>query len=431
MTKLFLLIICILTLLTPLLVAQEVEDIDLVQSRFFIDHAVFADTLDNRLEVYYKIFNDGLNYVKKGDKFVADYEVNVIIIGDKEKQVTGKSVERKYVLDSYESTRLETGYLINQINIPLAPGNYGLVCKLIDHNSNEVSTIETKVSSHSFNRSGDLADIEFIQEKAALDEHSTFTKAGFAVVPTVERSLDGELQKLGFYTEVYASGYLGQTLNLRYRIEDKYHGESIDSILTVKVESPVVGVRELISIANLSQAEYDLHLTLLSGTNVLAERIARFRLKWSVSSLIKNDFEYAVDQLKYVLVKKEEKKELQDAPDSLRLEAFEKFWKTHDPTPTTPRNELRDEYYRRIRYANQYYSMVNREGWETDRGMVYIKYGEPDQIERHPFEMGSKPSQIWYYYAQRRTFAFVDSRGDGDYQLQYPFDGDWRNGVGP
>jgi GWxTD domain-containing protein len=430
MTRHFLIITCVLALLTPLLAAEEVENIDLVQSRFFIDHAVFADSVDNRLEVYYKIFNDGLNYVKKGDKFVADYEVNVIIIGDKEKQVTGKSVEKTYVLDSYESTRLETGYLINQINITLAPGNYGLVCKLIDHNSNEVSTIEAKVSSHSFNRSGDLADIEFIQEKAELDEHSPFTKAGFAVLPTVERSLDGDLQKLGFYTEVYAASHLGQTLNLRCRVENKQHGEPVDSVMTVKVEGPVVSVREFIPIVDLSQEEYDLHLTLLSGDNVLAERTARFHLKWTISSLVKNDFEYAVGQLKYI-IKKEEKKELLDAPDSLRLEAFEKFWKNHDPTPTTPRNELRDEYYRRIRYANQYYSTVNREGWETDRGMVYIKYGEPDQIERHPFEMGTKPSQVWYYYAQRRTFAFVDLRGDGDYQLQYPYDGDWRNGVGP
>ncbi|TFH65773.1 MAG: GWxTD domain-containing protein [Candidatus Zixiibacteriota bacterium] len=430
MTKYFLLITCVLALLTPLLVAEEVEDINLAQSRFFIDHAVFADSINNRLEVYYKIFNDGLNYVKKGDKFVADYEVNVIIIGDKEKQVTGKSVEKTYMLDSYESTRLETGYLINQINIPLTPGNYGLVCKLIDHNSNEVSTIEAKVNSYSFNRSGDLADIEFIQEKAEPDEYSPFTKAGFAVLPTVERSLDGELQKLGFYTEVYAAGYLGQTLNLRYRIENKRRGEPIDSVIMLKVESPVVSVREFVPIVDLYQEEYDLRLTLLSGDNILAERKTRFHLKWTVSSLVKNDFEYAVSQLRYI-IKKEEKKELLDAPDSLRLEAFEKFWKDHDPTPTTARNELRDEYYRRIRYANQYYSTTNREGWGTDRGMVYIKYGEPDQIERHPFEMDTKPSQIWYYYTQRRTFAFLDSRGDGDYQLQYPYDGDWRSGVGP
>lgn len=430
MTRYLLLITCALTLLTPVLMSEEVQDIDLAQSRFFIDHAVFADTVDNRLEVYYKIFNDGLKYVKQGDKFVANYEVNVIIIGDKKKQVTGKSVEKSYVLDSYENTRSESGYLINQINLPVAPGNYGLICKLIDRNSNEVSTIVAKINSHGFNRSGDLSDIEFIQEKAELDEQSTFAQSGFAVLPSVERSLDGELQKLGFYTEIYAAGHLGQTLKLRYRIDNKHHDEPIDSVMLVKVESSVVSVREFITIVNLLQEEYDLHLTLLSGDSVLAERSARFRLRWTVSSLVKNDFESAVDQLRYI-VKKEEKKKLLDTPDSSRLDEFEKFWKNRDPTPNTPWNELRDEYYRRIRYANQYYSTVNREGWETDRGMVYIKNGEPDQIERRPFEMGSKPSQIWYYYTQRRTFVFVDTRGDGDYQLQYPYDGDWRNGIGP
>ncbi len=430
MARHFLLITCGLLLLTPWLRAEEVESLDLVQSRFFIDHAVFADTLDNRLEVYYKIFNDGLNYVKKGDKFVANYEVNVIVIGDKNKQVTGKSVEKSYVLDSYENTRSEAGYLINQIDLSLAPGDYGLVCKLIDHNSNDVSTIQTKITSPKFNRSRDLSDIELIQERLEVDGQSPFVKGGLAVLPNVERSLDGELQKLGLYTEIYAADYLGRTLRLRYSIEGKQHEEPVDSFVALNIDSPVVRVREFLPITTLSQEDYDLRLSLMIGDSVLAKRTARFHLKWTIGSLVKNDFEYAVDQLRYI-AKKDEKKGLLNTPDSLRGEEFEKFWKDHDPTPTTARNELRDEYYRRIRYANQYYSTVNREGWTTDRGMIYIKYGEPDQIERHPFEMDDKPSQIWYYYTQRRTFVFIDVRGDGDYQLQYPYDGVWLNGVGP
>jgi GWxTD domain-containing protein len=31
----------------------------------------------------------------------------------------------------------------------------------------------------------------------------------------------------------------------------------------------------------------------------------------------------------------------------------EEFWKQRDPTPGTPRNEFRDEHYRRIEFANQ------------------------------------------------------------------------------
>ncbi len=420
----------LLLVFTPLVKADEVEDIDLVRSRFFIDHAIFADSSGNRLEVYYKIFNDGLNYVKKADKFVANYEVNIIIIGDKKKQVTGKSIEKTYSLDNYDQTRSETGYLINQVSLPLGPGEYGLVCKLIDHNSNEVSTIEAKLNSYSFNRSADISDIEFIQQRPDSIEAPQFSKGTSVVLPAVERSLDGELQSLGVYAEIYAGGYVGKSLQLKYGIENKRQGIRFDTTVSITVDGPVVRVRDFLAIAMLPPEEYNLHLSLIDGQQVLAERSTRFLVKWSVASLIKNDFEYAVAQLKYI-VTKEEKKELMQTPDSLRLEAFESFWKRHDPTPNSQTNELREEYYRRIRYANQYFSTVNREGWDTDRGMVYIKYGEPDQIERHPFELDTKPYQLWYYYGQRRTFAFIDTRGDGDYQLQYPYDGDWRTGVGP
>ena len=56
-------------------------------------------------------------------------------------------------------------------------------------------------------------------------------------------------------------------------------------------------------------------------------------------------------------------------------------------------------------------------------GMIYIIYGEPEQVESHPFELNSKPYQIWYYYSLSRTFVFVDEIGTGDYELQYPYDG--------
>jgi GWxTD domain-containing protein len=421
--------VLLLSLLAPSIRAQGVEDINLVRSRFFVDHAVFADTANNRLEVYYKIFNDGLNYVKKGDKFVANYEVNIIIVGDKDKQVTGKSIEKSYALDTYDQTRSETGFLINQVALPLPPGQFNLVAKLIDHNSNDVSTIESKINSYHFTRAADISDIEFILEQTAADQPQ-FVKGGFTVLPTVERSLDGELQKLGVFAEVCAGDYVGKTLQLKYRIDNNRQGARLDTTLSIPIDGPIVRVRQFLPVGELPPEEYNLSLSLLLDGKSLAERATRFLIKWSVASLIKNDFQYAVDQLKYVITK-EEKKELMQTPDSLRMQAFENFWKKHDPSPGSSVNELREEYYRRIRYANQYYSTVNREGWETDRGMIYIKYGEPDQIERHPFELDSKPYQLWYYYGQRRTFAFIDTRGDGDYQLQYPFDGDWRTGVGP
>jgi hypothetical protein len=50
--------------------------------------------------------------------------------------------------------------------------------------------------------------------------------------------------------------------------------------------------------------------------------------------------------------------------------------------------------------------------------MVLIRFGSPQNVERHPFESDSKPYEIWYYYDQNREFIFVDETGFGDYRLR-------------
>ncbi|MCK4857572.1 MAG: GWxTD domain-containing protein [candidate division Zixibacteria bacterium] len=229
---------------------------------------------------------------------------------------------------------------------------------------------------------------------------------------------------------MYLADYLNRKLTLAYEIVGQRSNARFAGKATVASAQEVARLKLFESLAHLPPGDYDLTLSLKQQGRVIARRKTGFSLKWSLASLIKNDFEHAVEQLKYIISKRE-RRELLEVSDSMRLEKFEEWWASKDPTEGTPENELRDEYYRRIRYANQYYRSINREGWQTDRGMIYIKYGEPDQIDRHPFELGRKPFQIWYYYAQRRTFVFEDNHGDGDYQLQYPYDGDWRRYIGP
>ena len=95
---------------------------------------------------------------------------------------------------------------------------------------------------------------------------------------------------------------------------------------------------------------------------------------------------------------------------------IEEFWNSRDPTPMTETNEVKQTFYERLAAANKKFNEF-KEGWRTDRGKVYIIYGEPDEIERHPFDPGYKAYEIWYYYYLRKTFYFVDYIGDGTYEL--------------
>ena len=104
---------------------------------------------------------------------------------------------------------------------------------------------------------------------------------------------------------------------------------------------------------------------------------------------------------------------------SAKEDMFRKFWKQHDPTPGTPENEQMSEYYRRIEYTNTHFS-TQRPGWMTDRGYIYVKYGEPSDIFRELIPRNQKPYEVWTYNELGLQFFFEDRTGFGDYELVSP-----------
>ncbi|MEJ2542771.1 MAG: GWxTD domain-containing protein [Calditrichaceae bacterium] len=61
---------------------------------------------------------------------------------------------------------------------------------------------------------------------------------------------------------------------------------------------------------------------------------------------------------------------------------------------------------------------MGREGWKTDRGRVFLIYGDPDEYERFPSSMDALPYIIWHYYDLEgsQIFVFTDLDGFGDYR---------------
>ena len=102
-----------------------------------------------------------------------------------------------------------------------------------------------------------------------------------------------------------------------------------------------------------------------------------------------------------------------------KQEKLLEFWKKRDPNPNTARNERMEDYYQRVEYANNKFTHYI-EGWRTDMGMVYIMFGPPSDVSRHPFEVDSKPYEVWRYYDLNYDFVFVDQSGFGDYRLTTP-----------
>ncbi len=122
--------------------------------------------------------------------------------------------------------------------------------------------------------------------------------------------------------------------------------------------------------------------------------------------------------------------------DEERDSFIEQFWARRDPDPETADNEFKTEHYRRIVYANEYFS-AGISGWKSDRGMIYIKFGEPDRKETYPaggqYERLRKegggatsifPMERWEYrhiegVGDDVELEFVDDKGGGLYELTF------------
>ncbi len=120
--------------------------------------------------------------------------------------------------------------------------------------------------------------------------------------------------------------------------------------------------------------------------------------------------------------------------DEEREQFIETFWERRNPDPGSPENEFREEYYRRIAYANERFAS-GFPGWKSDRGRIYIMYGPADEVESHPaggsytrpVEEGGGSTQTYPWEKWRYRYIdgvgtnveleFVDRSMTGEYRM--------------
>ena len=92
-----------------------------------------------------------------------------------------------------------------------------------------------------------------------------------------------------------------------------------------------------------------------------------------------------------------------------KVDFLREFWLGSDYTPATIVNERLIEHYARLRHARLYYTAISQKGYD-DRGMIYIKYGEPDQFVDDVMSRGASPMTSWVYYRYGGavSFDFID-----------------------
>lgn len=360
-----------------------------------------------RMYVALSVSNDHLTFVRsEGGGYSASFEYTVTLFNDSLPLPLERYREVEVPAESFRQTNSRNQHAFNSEEFVVAPGEYRIRVTMTDLETKRESRWRGEISLVRSDSLLEVSDIYWVSKDERL--------ADLGMPRLVEGFSTNETQALA-RVEYFSAGK--DPMRLFWAVFDE-EGDTIRHHLSKIESSGNVEINEFtVILEGLTAQSYQLYFEIDgNGRRETRTRDFSVHLPGIPSSI--SDLGLAIRQVKYIATV-EENRRLRNASIQDRGRLFREFWKKRDPDPETEENELMQEYYYRVEYANENYS-THRSGWESDRGRIYILYGEPTQIERHPFEAESRPYEIWYYHNINRQFVFVDYTGFGDYSLTGP-----------
>ncbi len=392
---------------------------------------------ETRLDVYTKVPYQSLRFLSQDDGFDAQYSVSVDVYRtDDEGKVQGlvrsRMWDRTVEAPDYDVTQADTLYDYATQSLRLAPGSYALEVQIEDAASNRTFTRELPLAVRAFDDPVSMSDL-LLADRYDVGQQVIF--------PNVSNAIGTDRDDFTLFYEIYAD----QTQRLRVHYEvlkqnrERRRPEILRPLLGLPTkeseeEDPDFRTTETLTVQSgrnpatltletdpFGSGEYVFNVRLETEAGVVVAAASKdFTVRWMGLDEQISDIESAIAQLRYIAKDRDLRAMRNATTPEEQFNAFQSFWEKRDPTPGTRRNERMEEYYFRVSFANRNYGRFEDNGWNTDRGEVFIRFGEPDFVERHPFSYGDKPYQVWYYNRIGRRFIFVDDTGFGDFELLVP-----------
>jgi GWxTD domain-containing protein len=381
---------------------------------FYVETANYKSSIPDksRLDVFVQVPYSSIQFIKKDNTFLASYTITLTFY-DKNKSTIlfERSWKDKINTENFEQTISRSNYNLSYKSFDINPGEFMIRCSFEDSDSRRTAFKEFPITLKLQNEKLALSDIILISE--IVKESS-----GERIVPNISKIVSNRITKLPFYFEIYS--------DKEQQVILEYYLENLKSNTITKQMNP----------QKVSPGSNTIYFTIENTDFKLGDYLIKVQMKddqWKdIASAEKNfvskiygfpnsiiDLDKAVAQLVYI-ASPDELSYLKDSQTyDEKLIRFLAFWDKKKPNSKLDDNPILYEYYRRVEYANKNFKGLG-EGWKTDMGMVYITFGPPNSVERHPLDANSVPYEIWDYYDINRSFVFVDQTGFGDYRLVNP-----------
>ena len=333
-----------------------------------------------------------LVFQKEKEIFFSEITFTVVITNEKEKtQAFRKSWNEKIIESYYEDTRNRDNIFRTELNIPLCSGEYKFFLNIQDKDSRENWKKTQEV---------ELEDIEYLGPALPFAINS---KGEYKLLEPMKESIDtlylrcqvnpADTANTGIFYKIY-------TMN-----------STVDS---GKVYIPLTGIHNLyfipIPFGFDNKDHYEIELSYFSEKQIVNFDFGKKNRRYWTS-----DIKEIVGVMHYILPTYSAYKELKGLDQKAQWKKVNAYWQEKDPEPDTPGNPLLEELNNRVRFVNKNFSVL-MEGWRSDRGRIYIIYGEPHFVDTAYQDKMGYQYQKWVY-PNGKEFIFIDRTMSGDYTL--------------
>ncbi len=366
--------------------------------------------------VSYRIPYSNLVFIKNGNEFTGGLTLRIEATSEDGVEVR-ESTSDKITLTDYDETLDDTKFLQGILKFDLDKDNLTINPLVELHNT------DRQVPLRPFKVDNNLQEIISVEKTNANCEKSTGYKLN-----NYENAIPFSDKNYQLLFSVYDSDVKEINVEISQKddiIVDKNLSPSfLANISYEKCDREIIvankqhGVSANIFVLDDFSYKLDEGKALVKVTdsekNVLFS--SELEVIWTNKPRTLNNPEYAFELLDIVESEDNLDTILDKANDDY-LSALKIFWEKYDPNKKTPFNQLMFEFYSRADKAlTKYTSTGDRFGSLTDRGKIYIKYGQPNKVDRFYTEK-NEIAEVWEYNSPKMEFVFVDASGLGNYKL--------------
>ncbi len=396
----------------------------------------YAPEKGSYLETYLKVMGNSVVWKQTKDN---EYQASINISITLRQGGTTKFKDNYNLLSPISNDTTIVYDFIDQQRILLPDGDYEYSLTIADAGrplqAHEKPFQTTgKLSIYTDTTGIHLSDIELLSAFKKSTETNPLTRNGYDLTPLVDNYFGKSENALRFYVEIYNTDkilgdndYLVTTQILEERSQKVFDKCSAFQKQHAKNSNAVLSE---LNITELPSGNYQLLVSVKNRSNeTLAAKKLFFQRNGSIilPGAIKDSSGVLAfvkpmqdkDSLKDVIrclkpiASREESNAIENVTRTkdvaLMQQFISSFWLKRDETNP---EDAWESYERMVAQVNYAYKTKIFLGCETDRGVVYLKYGKPDVVSENKNEPSAYPYEIWQYYKlnsqTNRKFVFYN-----------------------